>query len=164
MRILHAVWLVAALTSSHPGSASTPAWTGQWEIVADPLTAYGLAGLPDSICGSDCTIRDTWRGVSIDRTSIFELTLPDVLSPASTGRPAPAGAGWTIARSGDVLTITGADGSAGAAPGAQTRYILSLRGEFLQVEMTQLGFVEPPPPVTLLYRRVYTDAPAFPRR
>ena len=160
MRVVYMAWLAASLASSFaaaPASRSLPQWTGQWEIVADPLTARGLAGLPDSICGSACTIRETTRGLSIDRLSVFDLALPEELISGQPGQ-APAGTSeWQVLRTADAVTVTGFDPATG--DGAQrpaTRYVLGVRGDFLQVEMTRLTGTAPPT-FTLLYRRAYTQ-------
>jgi hypothetical protein len=164
VRVVCLAWLAASLASSFapapapaPASRSLPLWTGQWEIVADPLTARGLAGLPDSICGSACTIRETKRGLSIDRLSVFDLALPGELIPGQPGQAAAGSSGWQVTRTADALTVTGFDPATG--DGSQhpaTRYVLAVRGEFLQVEMTRLTGTAPPT-FTPLYRRAYTQ-------
>jgi len=162
VRVVCLAWLAASLASSFapapaPASPSLPLWTGQWEILADPLTARGLAGLPDSICGSACTIRETHRGFSIDRRSVFDLALPGELIPGQPGQAPARTSDWQAMRTADTLTVTGFDPSTG--DGSQhpaTRYVLAVRGEFLQVEMTRLA-EGAPPTFTLLYRRAYTQ-------
>ena len=161
MRVVCLAWLAASLASSFapaPAHRSFPLWTGQWEIVADPLTARGLAGLPDSICGSACTIRETKRGLSIDRLSVFDLALPGELIPGQPGQAPAGGLGWQVTRSADALTVTGFDPATGdGAQNVATRYVLAVRGEFLQVEMTRLEGADIAPTFTLLYRRAYSQ-------
>lgn len=161
MRIVVAVWLVGALSASV--SSPAPVWTGRWEIVADPYTAHGLAGIPDSICGASCTIRDTWRGVSIDRVSVFDLGLPEVLpldqAPAVPALTRPAGAAWRASRRGNVLTIVGPDRTIGQLPDeAEVRFVLTLEDDLLKVEMTRHVEGQPAPrPVAVMYRRSFDD-------
>jgi hypothetical protein len=154
LRFVYSAWFAVCLAASvAPTRQPAPAWAGQWEIVADPVTAHGLAGLPDSICGSGCTLRETRRGMAIDRASIFDLGLPAELIPIPKASVAGR-AGWQLSRTADALTITGSDPSTGAGPA--TRYVLSVRGEFLHVDMTRLtGAGSAPPTFTLLYRRTY---------
>ena len=158
MRFVVAAWLAGALAASSHSPATT-ALSGQWEIVADPFTAHGLAGLPDSICGSTCTIRDTGAAVSIDRVSMFDLRLPDFLVPERS-RSNGSVAAWQITRTAETVTITGANRDAGATGGdARTRYVLSRRGEFLQVAITRLAEGEVSSPTfSLVYRRAYSHA------
>ena len=156
MRLVCLAWLASLAASFAPATPrALPVWTGQWEIVADPLTARGLSGLPDSICGSGCTIRETRRGLSIDRVSIFDSALPAELIPSEPASMPAGVAGWQVRRTADALTITGFDPSTGdRAQNGATRYVLAVRGEFLQVEMTRLTGAQPT--FTLLYRRAYT--------
>jgi hypothetical protein len=151
-------WLAASLAASFPPAPRPPAlWTGQWEIVADPLTARGLAGLPDSLCGSACTIRETRRGFSIDRTSVFDLALPGELISGRTGLTPAGTSQWQVSRTADALTVTGFDpATSDRAQKTDTRYVLAVRGEFLHVEMTRLtGAGDAPLTFTLLYRRAF---------
>ena len=156
MRIVVAVWLLGALSASVSSPAAV--WTGRWEIVADPYTAHGLAGMPDSICGASCTIRDTWRGVSIDRVSVFDLGLPEVMRPDS------GNGDWKVTRSGDALTITGKPpAGALAASAGVTRYELSLQGELLRVQMTPAFGSAGGPTYALFYRKTYGQGAEQPR-
>ena len=159
MRFVYSAWFAVCLAASvAPNRAPAPIWAGQWEIVADPVTAHGLAGLPDSICGSGCTLRETRRGMAIERASIFDLGLPAELIPLPKSSVAGP-AGWQLSRTADALTITGSDPSTGGGPGGPvTRYVLSVRGEFLHVDMTRLtGTGSTQPTFTLLYRRAYSQ-------
>ena len=159
LRFVYTAWFAVCLAASvAPTLKPAPAWAGQWEIVADPLTAHGLGGLPDSICGSGCTLRETPRGMAIERASIFDLGLPAELIP-NPKSSAAGPAAWQLSRTADALTITGSDPSTGAGPGGPaTRYVLSVRGEFLHVDMTRLtDGGSAPPTFTLLYRRAYSQ-------
>ncbi len=162
MRIVVAVWLAGALAASV--STPAPVWTGRWEIVADPYTAHGLAGLPDSICGASCTIRDTWRGVAIDRVSIFDLGLPEVLrldqSQDLATRSRTGGSVWRASRSDTGLTIVGPDRTIGQArDNAEVRFVLSLQADLLKIEMTRHleGQANLEKPVSVMYRRSFDD-------
>ena len=162
MRIVVAVWLAGALTASV--SSPAPVWTGRWEIVADPYTAHGLAGLPDSICGASCTIRDTWRGIAIDRVSIFDLGLPDVLAvdqpPRASTLTTTGGSGWRASRTATALTIVGPDRTIGHVPdNAEVRFVLSRQDDLLKVEMTRYleGQLATASSVAVMYRRSFAD-------
>ena len=157
MRFVYSAWFAVGLAASvAPAYQPAPAWAGRWEIVADPFTAHGLAGLPDSICGSGCTLRETRRGMAIERASIFDLALPDELIPNWLEPARRRSTGWQFSRTADALTITGYDPATGrGARGPATRYVLAVRGEFLHVNMTRLFAGEPT--VTLVYRRAYAQ-------